>query len=638
MSSNKTSVVPETAGRSHLSNRAFAVVLGAVLVTLNLGAIWLVLEQRHVVDAQLGDIARKGVALEADRGKAAAEVARGAAAAARLAEVTGQIDAQTIAMERQRVEQRDLDQRKRERDAAIAERDEAGRAQRDAELARDRAHAEARAADNILAVARDTLQTAQADVTRLNTMRSGLQSEIDRLQRDRPLMETAARKAEDDRKTAEAQAQQAVQGRDDARRLLEAAQRERDAANDSMARAKAELASLENRRSDASGALQRLDERRRLAIVDAEAEEARLKRARDELAAQKVEVAAGQQRQEELRKGVVAAQAAATDSDTQRGAALQELGAVQAQLAGVKVELTNLEARRTDASSVLLSLDERRRVAAVNADAEETRLKKARDELAAQQGFIAGGQQREEELRKRLQAAQIAATSAESRLFALLQEVGNVQGQLGVVRGEVAMAKQDQARLPNLRTEIRSAIEQLASLQQQQAPLQTSLTGGRAQLTKIQTEIETLNAEVRSLMTSREQLQQAVQQNTGQRSQLGNELKALNEEIGQRRADVARLRIEADQALTARQVALAEQAVIEQQRAQIMALIPGLQARRNGLQEELAATLQRAAEVRASLERMLRERDNAEREIARLREHPTASALPLATPNNQDSQ
>ena len=80
---------------------------------LNLVAVGLVLNQQQVVDAKLSDIARERVVLAGERGEVEA-------AKAQLIAINRQIDAQTIVIEDQKVDLRDLDQRKLERDSAIA--------------------------------------------------------------------------------------------------------------------------------------------------------------------------------------------------------------------------------------------------------------------------------------------------------------------------------------------------------------------------------------------------------------------------------------------------------------------------------------------------------------------------------------
>ena len=127
------------------------------------------LNHQQGLDAQRSDLARERVELAGERGKVEAATAREAAMDPHLAELNRQLDVRGLAMDRQRTEQRDLDQRKRERDDAIAGRDEARHAQRDAEIARDKAQVDAQAANVSVAAAKEALQNLQAETGRLGT-------------------------------------------------------------------------------------------------------------------------------------------------------------------------------------------------------------------------------------------------------------------------------------------------------------------------------------------------------------------------------------------------------------------------------------------------------------------------------------
>ena len=489
-----------------MSERTFAVVLGGLLVTLNLVALALVLSQRS-------DIVHQLIELAGEHGKVEAEKAKNAAAEVHMADINRQIDMQVLAMDRQRTEQRDLDQRKRERDDAVTGSDDARHAQRGAEAVRDKAQADAQGANTNVAVAREAVQILQSETGRLATMKSSLQIDVDRLQRDKQSADSAFRKSDDDRKSADAQTQQSSQGREEARRVLELTQRERDTTRD-----------------------------------------------------------------------------AAT---------------------GAKLELTSLEARRSDTTAALQRLTERRQTAAVAAETEEARLKKANDTLTAQQTTLSGGQQREDDLRKRLQTAQTSVADAEARRLSTSQELGTLQGQLSQVQAQLTAEKADQIRLATLQAQIGPATQQLTILQQQQTALHAdiqSLQSQKAGVTKAQADLEAFRAEIRILTANRNQLNMDL----GQRAQLDKELQAVAQSIGQQRA-------QADQATTARQKALDDRAVLERERMDLAAQLPLLRSQRDALKKERDMTAEQAAKAQAELGSMLRERDAAEQEVVRLR-------------------
>ena len=189
---------------------------------------------------------------------------------------------------------------------------------------------------------------------------------------------------------------------------------------------------------------------------------------------------------------------------------------------------------------------------------------------------------------------------------------------------QLTTARQQQAQLPNLQAQVSAATQQLTALQQQQTTLLNTITNGQATLRKLQTDLDSLSAEIRNLTAARDQLAQAV----GQRGELERALKALNDEIGKRQAVVAGLKSEADQASAERQVAVAERAGAERQRIDLAAQVIRLQAQRDQIEKEHAATSALAAKAEVSLTGMQRQRDAAELDVVRLRDLASALAIP----------
>ena len=165
----------------------------------------------------------------------------------------------------------------------------------------------------------------------------------------------------------------AVQGRDEARRSQELAQQDRGAALSGAAQAKADQTNLEARRTEANGALERSEERRRQAAAAADAEEARLKKATDALATaqagQQAFLNAGPQREAELNKRLLAAQAAVAEAEKNRPIVQQQLDTVQAQLTSARADQTRLQDVRAERDTTARTLDEQqKRQASLRAD------------------------------------------------------------------------------------------------------------------------------------------------------------------------------------------------------------------------------------------------------------------------------